>query len=442
MNFLMPLGDFLSRQKVMEFYRYFNEAQWWQLSRLQEVQEAGLRKTLEVSFREVPYYRDLMVKCGADPSGSDIRSQLRKIPPTAKTDLRKAFPQGCTRDSGKPTSRAHTSGSSGEPFAVLIDSDSLSRARALMMLRATFCGWEIGMPLLQTGMSLDRGLVKRAKDYFLGTEYVSAFDLSNNVLDRYLDTIVRKKLQFVMGYPGSLYFLAKRAGEVGCGIRMKGAVTWGDNLYSHYRKTIEENFGCAVTDTYGCGEGIQIAAQCGCKGAGYHIFMPHVLVEIVDDSGQEVSCGERGNILLTRLDPGAMPLIRYRVGDVGRLKAGGRCSCGRELDSLVCVEGRDTDVVVTPNGNRLIVHFFTGIFEYYSSIETFKVEQEKVEGITVKIVPGVGFTENICKKIEGEIHEKGDPSLEIDFEIVDKISLERSNKRRFVVSKVGRTESA
>lgn len=95
-------------------------------------------------------------------------------------------------------------------------------------------------------------------------------------------------------------------------------------------------------------------------------------------------------------------------------------------------------MVVTPRGNRLIVHFFTGIFEYYKSIDTFKVIQEERARITVLIVPRPDFKPEHWTSLKSEILEKGDPELVIDMKLVDEIPLERSNKRRFVVSKVGR----
>ena len=90
-------------------------------------------------------------------------------------------------------------------------------------------------------------------------------------------------------------------------------------------------FGCRVTDTYGCGEGMQIAVpQCGRNDGAYHIFMPHVALEIVDDHGEPVAPGAVGHIILTRLDPGAMPLIRYRIGDMGVKGPDEVCPCGRD----------------------------------------------------------------------------------------------------------------
>lgn len=435
MKLIFPIGDFLTRQRVINLFRFYKESQWWTKEQLINYQNKKLNKTILTAYQEVLFYKKLYDTYGVKINKIYNVENLHLLPIVKKSDLKSAYPHSCTRKTNWPWKEYFTSGSSGQPFAVRADNLTMSHARALMLLRASFSGWEIGVPSLQTGMSLKRGLVKSLKDTFLRVNYVSAFDLSDNTLDKYLDIIQRKKLRFVMGYPGSIYYLAKRAEDVGFNWELDGVVTWGDNLYNHFRTMIEKIFSCKVTDTYGCGEGIQVAAQCGDSNGAYHIFMPHVVVEIVDDDGLPVNRGESGHIVLTRLDPGAMPLIRYKVGDMGALSTlSSNCWCGRGLDMLLSIEGRDTDAVITPSGNRLIVHFFTGIFEYYPSIESFFVFQDKSGLISIEIVPRSDFNIEHWESIKNEILEKGDPALKIEMRIVNQTSSASFNKRRFVLS--------
>jgi len=433
---LLPLADYATRNRTMYYYKIYKDMQWLDRDQLQCNQDKNVRETVRTAYKEVPFYRELYDRHEVDIDGVLKSGDLPLLPTVTKDMLRGAYPDLCTRKTKWPWREYCTSGSSGSPFAVRVDNETMSMARALMLLRANYSGWNIGDPFLQTGMTLDRGVLKKLKDQLLRVEYSSAFDLSDCVLDIYLDLIDKKNLNYVMGYAGSLYCLAVRAVEVGFNRSLNGIVSWGDNMYAHYREKIELAFKCRVTDTYGCGEGIQIAAQCGHNEGAYHIFMPHVALEIVDDGGAPVKPGEIGNILLTRLDPGTMPLIRYKVGDIGRKSQDKLCPCGSGLEILTKIEGRDTDVVITPNGNRLIVHFFTGIFEYYQSIDTFRVVQEKIGEILVEIVPRIDFSEEHWAKIKREVLEKGDPDLEIKLKLVSEIPLEKSNKRRFVVSRV------
>ncbi len=434
-KFILSIGDFLTHQNVMSYYKYYDNSQWLRYNDLVDIQNNNLAETIQTTYRDVYLYRNLYDFHRINISSIRTIKELSRLPVITKDMIQRSYPKNCTRRTGLKIHEFFTSGSTGKPFVVTVDNDSLSRARALMILRAKFSGWEIGDPFLQTGMTLNRGVIKYIKDKLFGAAYVSAFNLSNRVLDEYLSMIDNKNLEFLMGYPASIYYLAQRAEEVGFARKMKGIVTWGDNLYNNYRNRIQEQFGCRVTDTYGCGEGIQVAAQC--EYGNYHIFMPHVVVEITDDRGEPVPDGELGNILLTRLDPGAMPLIRYSVGDIGRKPLQRtECACGRGFEIMSSIEGRDTDVVVTPNGNRLIVHFFTGIFEYYQSIDTFKVIQEDRDLIRILIVPGKDFHNGVLLNLKQEILSKGDMDLHIQFEIVDEIKCEASNKRRFVVSRL------
>lgn len=433
---ILPIADFITNYRVMKCYDFNKKAQWWSRDRLLEYQHSRVVETLGIAYDDVAFYKQLYDNAGVNITDIRRTEDLTNLPIVTKEMLRNAYPDGCTRKTEWPWREYSTSGSSGKPFAVRVDNRTMSQTLALMILRANYSGWRIGEPFMQTGMTLDRGVIKKYKDMLMRVQYVSAFNLSDAVLDNYLRVIETKKLNFIMGYAGSLYCLAERAAAVGFNRKIGGIVSWGDNLYGHYRTCIEQSFQCKVTDTYGCGEGIQVAAQCGENNGAYHIFMPHVVVEIVDDGGFPVSPGESGNILLTRLDAGAMPLIRYKVGDIGRKNGMVECSCGRGLETLTKIEGRDTDIVITPNGNRLIVHFFTGIMEYYHSVKTFRVTQERLGEIIMEVVPRSDFREEHWDQIKREIWEKGDPELDVKLNLVDEIGMEHSNKRRFVISKL------
>src|SRR5262249_47965119 len=266
---------------------------------------------------------------------------------------------------------------------------------------------------VQTGMTLKRSLEKRLKDALLGCYYVSAFDLSEARLDKTLELLDRYRIQYLWGYPGSLYYLARHAAKEGFHRPLRSVVTWGDNLYAHYRQIIETAFKTQVFDTYGCAEGVQISAQCGHENT-YHIHALDVIVEFLDDEGNPVRSGQPGNIVLTRLHPGPMPFIRYRVGDIGIAGNGRRCSCGRGYDVMESIQGRDTDVVITPTGNRLIVHFFTGILEYFREIESFQVVQEGMESMMIRIVPTEQFSEESSHRIVAALQEKGATGIRIE----------------------------
>jgi len=419
----------------MKRLRFLEEAQWLDPGRLQSHQNRALSALIRVAYQEVPFYRELMDKARVKPEEIRTARDLHKLPIVTKTMLRSAYPHLTTRNTGWRTYEAHTSGSTGTNFCVMEDTETRGWYRASFLLALQWAGWRIGEPHLQMGMSLNRSLEKRLKDALLRCYYTSAFDLTDSALDRALELMERHSIQHLWGYPGSIYFLARRAIQRGWNQPLRSVVTWGDNLLPHYRKIIERAFGTRVFDTYGCAEGIQVAAQCG-QGSTYHVHSLDVIVEYLDDDGLPVSPGEPGNLILTRLHPGPMPLIRYRVGDIGISGGVRNCKCGRGFEVMEAVLGRDTDVVLTPSGNRLIVHFFTGILEHFPEIDSFQVVQEELDSIVLRIVPSEKFSEEVAERVIQELKQKGAADMKIEVELVEAIPVPPSGKRRFLISKI------
>ncbi len=436
-NWILPTGDFFFGQQMIKRLRYLEEAQWWNRERILNERDRQLQSLIAIAYQEVPFYRDLMNEAGVKPEDIQSVSDLQKLPVTTKDMFRANFPHRTVRSTGQKTYQSRTSGSTGKNFCVIEDHQTAGRYRAALLLALEWAGWKLGEPHLQTGMTLIRNLERKIKDALMRCNYVSAYDLTNEELDRSLALIEQHNLKHVWGYPGSLYVLALRALEKGLSFQLRSTVTWGDTLYPQYRQTIEKAFGVRVNDTYGCAEGIQIAAQCG-SGTAYHIHSLDTIVEYLDDNHEPVSPGNSGNLIITRLDPGPMPLIRYRIGDIAVSGGSRMCECGRGFEMMESIQGRDTDIVVTPDGNRLIVHFFTGVLEHFPDIDSFQVIQERVDSILIRIVPSSIFTKELENKIVTSLKEKG-ARLEINIEIVKEIPFSPSGKRRFIISNVSKS---
>jgi phenylacetate-CoA ligase len=429
----LPLGDRLIGQRMMKRLRFLEKAQWWDREQVYAFRDQLLAEMVKIAYHEVQLYRELMDEAGV--SSQDIRTpgDLSKLPIITKDLLRSGYPKRTTRETSQQTYEECTSGSTGSPFCVQEDPQTTGWYRASFMLALEWAGWRIGEPHLQTGITPDRKRWRWAKDKLLRCHYVSAYDLTDAVLDSHLSAIERKRIRLIGGYPSSIYTLARRAAGLGWNQPIRSVVTWGDNLYDHYRETIERTFQTRVFDTYGCAEGIQVAAQC--ERGNYHIHNLDVIVEYLDDEDRPVPPGEAGHLILTRLHPGPMPLIRYRVGDLG-ISAGSRtCECGRGFELMESVEGRDTDIIVTPAGNRLIVHFFTGIIEHFKEVKSFQVVQREPGSILLRIVPAPDYAPEIGEQIIGQLKGKG-ADCAIQIEQVDDIPLTPGGKRRFVISEL------
>lgn len=431
-NIILPLGDVVTGQYMMKRLKFLEEAQWWDSERLHLYRNNLLSSLINISYQEVAFYRERMDIAGIKPSDIRCFEDLQKLPIVTKDDLRTGFPNKVTRKTGQKTYLACTSGSTGKNFCVVEDAQTAGWYRATFMLELEWAGWTIGEPHLQTGMTPNRSLDRRLKDYFLNCHYISAFDLSDEKLDANLDLIEKYNIKHLWGYAGSLFLLAKRAQQMGWNQPLSTVISWGDMLYQQYRTTIESTFQTRVIDTYGCSEGMQISSQCK-EQQTYHIHTLDVCTEFVNDIGDAVADGVPGNIIVTRLHPGPMPLIRYKIGDIGT-PITKKCLCGRGYDTMEGVQGRDTDIILTPSGNRLIAHYFTGILEHFPEIDSFQVFQENIESIILRILPSQKLEKDKVREIIEALKSKGANDLLIEIEQVKFMPLPSSGKRRFIVS--------
>lgn len=436
-NIALPLGDVFFQQRMMKRLKQLEQAQWWPLDRINKRRDELVQNLVRLSYAEVPFYRSLYDTARIDWRDIRTASDLRALPIVTKAMLRANYPQSTTRATGQNTYEAKSSGSTGANFFVREDAETAGVFRSSFLLSLEWAGWTFGERHLQTGITPVRNRQKRLKDFLLGCHYFSAYDMTDAGLDRALAEIERHSIRHLWGYPGSLFHLSKRAIAQGWNRPLKSLVTWGDNLYPHYRRSMEQAFGTRVFDTYGCSEGFQVAAQCG-TGAHYHVHALDVVVEVLDSEGNSVPEGQAGDVVITRLHAGAMPFIRYAVGD-RCVSGGGRiCSCGRGFELLGSIEGRDTDLIITPSGNRLVVHFFTGILEHFKQLDSFQVVQNELDSIEVRIVLSKDY--KMSREIETllltRLRERGLTDMKVHIQAVPEIPASPSGKRRFVISTI------
>ena len=433
---VMPFGDRLNGGRFMHWLRRYRAEQWLPADKMRELTRERLSTMLKYARREVPFYKET-VEISADPF-----HDLAQFPIITKTGIKQNIGNLITQPLTDMIAESG-SGSTGVQGTVYMDKFAQASQRAMQMLWFEWAGYRMGDSILQTGMTLDRGYLKRTKDILLNTNYISAFDLGPEALAQVLHDLRKKPRKFLFGYASSLHVLANVALEQGIdGIRFDRAVSWGDKLFPHYRESIGRAFGCSVTDTYGCTEGAMIAAQC--SEGSYHLSVNQCHVEILDDHGKPLPDGEIGNVVATRLDNFAMPLIRYSLGDIAAIEPEGNtyCKCGRQTPLLNGLIGRDTDLVVTASGKKLIVHFFTGIFEHVPEIRQFKIVQKSVDQVKIEFIPDEGFDDSVLRTLEERMNSRLNERLPIAWSRVEKISPSGSGKPQIIESLMTPRESS
>lgn len=424
-NVVLPIGDAVLGTRFMKELRAWRRIQWLGGDELSKLENDRLRQLLEYATTHVKHYRDLGISPHHDP-----QQWHSYFPILYKRDIKGRI-DDFLAGSKNGLVREASSGSSGVQGEVYMTKSESSITQALQTLLWEWAGYRLGSPLLQLGMTPNRGWVKTIKDIVLKTNYQQAFNLQAHEINRALKTVRHDDYVFG-GYASGLYAYALFAEKPP---KFKSIISWGDKVFPHYRSRLQQTFGAPVFDTYGCTEGFVIAGQC--SSGRYHVLSPHVKIEIVDANGREVADGEIGHVLVTRLDGYAMPLIRYYLGDLAVKEPPTKCDCGRSLPILRQIIGRDTDVVKTKSGKMLIVHFFTGILEHFPAIRQFRIVQENLDSFVIEYIPEPSlFQTEVLETVRQTIQEKAREQLTIFFEEVSEIKPTASGKPQIIKSSI------
>ncbi|MBN2013926.1 MAG: phenylacetate--CoA ligase family protein [Candidatus Altiarchaeota archaeon] len=431
---VFPLMENMCRTDIQKRLKFLQETQWWDKSKLEKLQNERLRSLIHHAYDNVPYYRRLFRETKLSPTDIKTKEDLSKLPRLTKEIIRKNLKDMLATNIAKTFFvERHSSGSTGEPMKYFIDKNSYSDGWAQTFRCWSWAGYELGEPYVKVSLNPRMSKLKLLQDKLMNCTYMYASDINENTVYKKIDQIRMSKSKIIRGYPSSLYIMSKYMEDAGItNLHMDAITTTGDMLFPKYRNMIESKFHCKVFDGYG-GENIVVSFECE-KHDGYHICDEHVITEVLSN-GEAVDYGELGEITLTSLCNYAMPFIRYGINDVGRPKKS-ECPCGRGLSMMEGIEGRDTDIIVTPKGDLIVVHFFTILFEYIEGVTQFQVIQDKIDRLRVKIVKNDRFTEVDIEHIKSKLLELMGENAEVLVDIVDEIPLAKSGKRRFVISKV------
>ena len=218
-------------------------------------------------------------------------------------------------------------------------------------------------------------------------------------------------------------------------LRPKSIVATSMMLLDNEREIIEQAFGCKVTNRYGCEEVGLIACECE-KHRGMHLNLPHLVVELLDANDQPVKPGEPGKIVVTDLNNFAMPLIRYRVEDVGVYSAR-QCECGRQLPILERLEGRVADFLKLPEGGQVAgISLVERTLTKVPGIEQMQLVQNSLNEVVINRVKGQDYSDKTDALLLEAMREVFNENVTLTIQDVSNIPQEPSGKYRFSICKV------
>lgn len=436
---IFPIHEMVKGHTTVAVLRAMEQTQWLSRDRISALQVSRLREFLLEVHKHVPYYRDLFDRINFLPEEITSLADLQRLPLTEKAVIR-ANTDRLKADNSTDLARFNTGGSSGEPLIFYIGNNRISHDVAAKWRATRWWEVDIGDPeIVVWGSPIELGAqdrVRYIRDKILRTRLIPAFEMSQQRVDGFIREIRSVRPKMLFGYPSALAHIARHAEEHG--IRMddlgiKVAFATSEKLYDHQRECIQKVFGCPVANGYGGRDAGFIAHQC--PQGGMHITAEDIIVEIVDGDGEVVPNGDAGEIVVTHLATNEFPFIRYRTGDIGVL-SDEQCACGRGLPLLQEIHGRTTDFVVAQDGTILHGLALIYVLRDLTGVREFKIIQEDLNNLEVKIVPDENYSNGDEEIIQTEFKKRLGQNVQINIEYTETINKERSGKFRYVVSKV------
>jgi len=421
-------------------YKMLQQSQWKDYDDLKKEQEVQLRKILEYSYNNVPYYHDLFRLLKLHPRDIKKFEDLEKLPILTKEIVKRNWSSfiPANLDKMKYINRA-TGGSTGTPLKYRITKFERVLHWATIYNTWGCGGYELGDKVLIFGggsLVPDKNakwakfIYKLLRNFI----YLSSFDMDEKDMKKYVNIINRFKPKIGYGYPSSWDLLAKFIKLHNLKIFSPSAIfTTSEKLYPPIREEIEEVFRCKVMDAYGLNDGGISAYECS-KHSGLHINTERSILEVVDKKGNQLKNG-KGRILATSLYNYVMPFIRYETGDIGYI-IDDMCTCGRGHKLLKDLIGRSVDVFITPEGKNVHGWFFLFIFwKHCKGIKEYQVIQETLDKIVIEIVKDEKFEEIQLDEISKIVREKSE-GWNIEYKFVDKIERTGAGKYKFIINKI------
>jgi phenylacetate-CoA ligase len=343
-------------------------------------QEQKLMEAIAYAVENSPFYQKRFA--GSGILVADIRTleDLQKLPVTTKSDLQQFNDDFVCVPQNKIIDYATTSGTLGDPVTFGMTDNDLERLAYNEAISFDCAGIREG-DIVQLMTTMDRRFMAGLA-YFLGLRKmkVGVIRVGAGIPELQWDSILKYKPTHLITVPSFLlkmieYAEAKGIDYNNCGI--KGAVCIGESLrnqdfsLSTLSQKIIEKWNIKLYSTYASTEMSTAFTECEYSVGGHH-HPELIIVETLDDNNQPVPNGEAGELTFTTLGIEAMPLVRFKTGDIVKLHHE-PCGCGRNTLRVGPVIGRKQQMIKY-KGTTLYPPAMTDVLSGFGNIENHIIE--------------------------------------------------------------------
>ena len=340
-----------------------------------------------------------------------------------------------------------TSGSSGHPFVFAKDTFSHAMTWANNIHKFGRFGIDFNSSYQARfyGIPLDfiGNRKERFKDFLSNRFRFSIFDLSDAVLEGFLNEFRKRKFDYINGYTSSIVLFAQFLQQKKIVLTticptLKVCVVTSEMLFEDDKILLEKQLGVPIVNEYGASELDLIAFQSRsiAEESEWQVNSETLYVEILDDQNQPLPYGKEGKIVVTSLYNKAHPFIRYEIGDIGILDE--KSTAKKPI--LKKLIGRTNDFAHLPSGKKspgLTFYYITkSIIADNGLVKEFVIKQTKIDVFEIQYVSLEPLDEMQMQKIKQAISIYLEPNLTVIFNRRDFLQRSKSGKLKQFVSLV------
>jgi phenylacetate-CoA ligase len=408
------------------------QEQWFSPNRLADLRRARLQKLTQVAW-ETPYYREVFAAAGLSRGEPVNEEGLSRIPVLEKPTLQQRGLELLTAPPSKSWVTVTTSGSTGQPLRV--HRSARDQAQVSATWARIFRAYGRRTFDRQVNIGSGRSVARKGpaallrKLGLLQVHQLSSFDS----LEHQLEVLRRVKPQLLSAYGIGLELIAEAVLAAGVhDIRPRVVYTSGTALSPRGRMLAQQAFGRQPLDVYAANEVGPIGWECPLVPGALHLNDDIQITEILDEQGHPAPAGEIGQVVVTQLLGLTQPLIRYRIGDLARLRED-MCACGRGLRLMSPVLGRTQHTIRAPDGRALNTVVVSAILGGIPEIRRYQVRQTGPRDLLILIIPGTGWSASTEDAIHRGFQERLGDAFRYDILPVDDLRLAPSGKFQTIV---------
>jgi phenylacetate-CoA ligase len=402
--------------------------QWLPPAVVRAIQLRRLKAMLRFCERAVPLYRETFRKAGVRADDLRRLEDLARFPTLTREQLCAAYPDGVQPRRPKEGDVVfRTSGTSGLFMEIAYSAEAADLLDAVYLRALLNAGYRPWQKLAYFWWESEAKPLKPYERVGLMRKAMVPVDPDPRVQ---LGHLRRLRPEVIYHFPSSMGLLAQLVLEEGLGdLRPRTIICHGELLPEETRQRISSAFQCPVFNQYGAQEFNRLGWDCHLH-RGLHLDADSVVLEVLDGD-RPAAPGVEGELVFTGLVNRLMPLVRYRIGDVGRLEEG-RCGCGRGLPLYQVTEGRRDDVLRLPGGRRVGPRTLAPRIEELRGFTQYRVIQEEPDRVKVLLVkePGANGVEATVSEV---VRRVLGADIAVEVQAVPEIPLSRRGKLRKVV---------